>query len=476
MPRLLLVDDNPSIHKIAETLLTASDIALVCAASGAEALALVDRGEAFDVAMVDISMLGMDGWELLAQLRGREATALVPVAMMAGVLDVVDPEKLRNAPIQGFLKKPVELRDLADRVRHILEMPVLPPAPPPLPVAPPPPEARPLPPPFATSPGFQLADHPELLQRFQNRNEEDLLVLGPEDLLPEEPAAEAPVEPLEAWTAPDEPLGLDEPLDLEELDLESLKDLTSSPEPEAAAQPEPLGGAGDEPIELQDFTIEDALDLPPAAVTPDFVQQPPHVPSQALEVPDFELGDTDLPLPTAAAEAPAAPDLPDLFPREDEAPTAAAQAQAAPVDPDFPDWSDDSDSLLAELSSAPPPFEPDVTENLDVVSMALSALLEPGPTPFPMEPLPPEPEATEAEPALDLTPEPDAPFAPTPVPEPLPVPAAKVGGADPLAALLADPVLMDRLAKALVARLGDQVLREIAWEVIPDLAERIQRN
>ena len=42
-------------------------------------------------------------------------------------------------------------------------------------------------------------------------------------------------------------------------------------------------------------------------------------------------------------------------------------------------------------------------------------------------------------------------------------------------ALVADPALMDALAKALVARLGDQVLREIAWEVMPDLAGRLQR-
>jgi hypothetical protein len=41
-------------------------------------------------------------------------------------------------------------------------------------------------------------------------------------------------------------------------------------------------------------------------------------------------------------------------------------------------------------------------------------------------------------------------------------------------ALLADPELVDVLVKALVARLGDQVLREIAWEVMPDLAGRLQ--
>ena len=49
MPRLLLVDDNPSIHKIAETLLAHSAIELVCVESAAEALDLVGRGERFEM-------------------------------------------------------------------------------------------------------------------------------------------------------------------------------------------------------------------------------------------------------------------------------------------------------------------------------------------------------------------------------------------------------------------------------------------
>ena len=35
---------------------------------------------------------------------------------------------------------------------------------------------------------------------------------------------------------------------------------------------------------------------------------------------------------------------------------------------------------------------------------------------------------------------------------------------------------MDRLAEALVARLGDKALREIAWEIMPELAERLRRK
>ena len=92
----------------------------------------------------------------------------------------------------------------------------------------------------------------------------------------------------------------------------------------------------------------------------------------------------------------------------------------------------------------------------------------------------PAPALAEAAPALAEA-APASVFLPAPAPPEAPVtpqPPAAAGPADldPLAAILADPVLMDRLSKAVVARLGDQILREIAWEVIPDLAERIQRN
>ena len=542
MPRLLLVDDNPSIHKIAETLLATTDIALACASSGAEALALIDKGEVFDVAMLDISMMGMDGWELLGNLRKREGTARLPVAMMAGVLDVVDPEKVRLAPIQGFLKKPVELRDLADRVKHLLTMPVLPPAPEPPP--PPPPAA------FATSPGFRLAEVPGLLEPIQEVAD-DLLLLGPEDLFPGEPTVRT--EEVPSQELMDLP-GLDEPLDLEELDLESLRGLSgpAEPEPDFAMEPpvtslrDDLAQLAQPPAELMDFTVQDELESVPAVAPTDLAQALDPMP----EIPDFAQGDTDAepegaaepvqaPSPTPQAAALAASlaefgDLPDLFPSDAEPPSEAAQAQAAPVDPDFLDWSDDSDSLLAELSSAPPPFDPDGPDAGHTASAVLSDILDPTPTSLSLDELETEPQAPPAElpvtpsaelldtslletlevlsldgfdePAAASAPAPEAlaallppetapPVAPTPseaastqphataeLPSTQqqataePPAAAGPAGADPLAALLADPVLMDRLTKAVVARLGDQVLREIAWEVIPDLADRIQRN
>ena len=118
MPRLLLVDDNPSIHRIAESLLANTEVVLVCASSAPEALDLLSRGERFDVALVDTSMPGMDGWGLLERLRALPETARMPIALMAGVLDPIDPARLGRSSIQGFLKKPIDLTTLLHTVER----------------------------------------------------------------------------------------------------------------------------------------------------------------------------------------------------------------------------------------------------------------------------------------------------------------------------------------------------------------------
>jgi CheY-like chemotaxis protein len=466
MPRLLLVDDNQSIHKIAETLLASSDIELVCASSGAEALEKAAGPVPFDVALLDTSMQGMDGWELLERLRADPATSLLPVAMMAGVLDVVDPATLEKAPIQGFLKKPVELRDLAERVRTLLSTPVEPP--------------KVDPPAFETMPYHKPSD--PLLADL-----DDLLLLEPDDVLEDEPVVAA------AATAGggDAPVASSmESLELEELDLEGLKTLSTPDGEEALPESDSREVPTVEDLgQLPDFSPEDAFQDDLTGLITD-------------ELPDLGAA-------PAVAEAPS----------EKPAPSSLPQ-----------DWSDESETLLdlsadavladteEDVIEAPAFPEPDLATQAD---LTLDGFGEPAPEPTPTlipgTPLPPTPASVPPSQALEDLPEPEEvlesagrdtvpPWVATqdmlpPVPEPLaeaipalaaeaepepavpavPSPAATTkpeppASGDPLAAVLADPALMDRLAEAVVARLGEKILREIAWEVIPDIAERLGRN
>lgn len=498
MPRLLLVDDNQRIHQIVETLLTATDIDLTCASSGAEALDLVATGGPFDVALLDTTMQGMDGWELLDRFRRNGATAMMPIAMMAGVLDVVDPETVRKAPIQGFLKKPVELRDLADRVRTLLATPVEPPAPEPEP-APAAATGN-----FETLPYLKLSDHP--------LPDADLLLLEASDLFVEE---EAP--------APDAPL---ESLELEELDLESLKGLAAPPalleaaEPPSADVPElapedayqsgilELGVITDElpdlgpsqelaePSPLPDHLLSPTPSLPvdwsdESETLLEFTREPVRADETTTAIHSMAAAameehsdfDPDSFLDQDAGPAP----TPAFLPEAPENVTPVRLTQVAEADvlgdigdiPDLEDLSALDDTVQSAGRATVPPWASTVSL-LDRVQPTPASLPEPIDEPEPVQEPEPVPEPVqEPEPILLIAPEPV--HVPEPVPAaamalPEPVAAGVSGAADPLAAILADPVLMDRLAKAVVARLGDQALREIAWEVMPELADRLHRN
>jgi CheY-like chemotaxis protein len=492
MPRLLLVDDNPSIHRIAESLLAPTDVELVCVDSAAEALDRIERGERFDVALVDTAMPGMDGWTLLTRLRSMEATARMPIALMAGVLDPVDPAKLARAPIQGFLKKPIELRELGDRVKALLVAPV-PVSPSPFSTVPATPASElmkrvdpPLP---EFRPDVELEPEAQAEAMIQAGFEEDLLLLTVEDLWPEEPALAAT--PAVAAIIPD-PIAFppdlsDVHLELEELDLDSLQDLTGDPLPDLPAmaeeRPEPA------------FDLEPLPDLPSMSEErpePAFDFEPlPDLPSMSEEQPEPAFNFEPLPdLPSMSEEQPEPAfdfePLSTLSIEEEHLVTLSGLEELEALQSDF------------DLES-PSPAVPDVVAPEDefahlpaaALLIALAeeapaagmALAEPATAPaFAAHESPAAPLQEPAAPLADHEPvspaaSGQAPAVPghslLPPKEPVAVSAEQARAV--VHAMLADPVLVDALVKAVVARMGDQVLREIAWEVMPELAGKLQK-
>ena len=474
MPRLLLVDDNPSIHRIAESLLAPTDVDLVCVDSAAEALDRIGRGEHFDVALVDTAMPGMDGWALLARLREMEATAHLPIALMAGVLDPVDPVRLAKAPIQGFLKKPIELRELGDRVRALLAMPV----------------AAAEPPAFASAPHAFASAPPAF-------------VAAPAAFVPEPPAftLEPPSFSAGPAASATELAGTAD-MTLPDLpsDFSFTEEMDSLPPLELASEPEPPG------LE-EDLLILTAEDLWPeegaTEAIPGSLPQPAAVAEVHLELEELDLeslhGLTSEPLPSEPALAPRvveAPPAPQEHPTvEVAAPVAEALAEESLAFTNLESLDDLGAGLeLPPLPESPTeavaPAIPPVVGGIAVAGLAAAAIpllekaQESHATAAEIAPTMSVPASTSTQ---DLS---EAEWA-MPVPEPRLVPgvdsalavpgqAAAVPGQAPLTpgqvqALLADPAVMDALVKAVVARMGDQVVREIAWEVMPELAGRLQR-
>ncbi len=117
--RILVVDDEETIREIVCSMLTIASYKCRQAASGLEALALLDSGEEFELMLSDLMMAELDGIGLLE--RTKEKFPDMPVVMVTAVHDIsVALAALRNGAYD-YLLKPFEREQLLATVRRALE-------------------------------------------------------------------------------------------------------------------------------------------------------------------------------------------------------------------------------------------------------------------------------------------------------------------------------------------------------------------
>ena len=119
---ILYVDDEPDIRTIAVMALELEDgISVRTAASGPEALALVASGNLRpDVVLLDVMMPGMDGPQLLAELRKVQGFEAIPVIFMTAKARGDDVARYRELGAIGVVSKPFDPMTLAGQVRALL--------------------------------------------------------------------------------------------------------------------------------------------------------------------------------------------------------------------------------------------------------------------------------------------------------------------------------------------------------------------
>jgi putative two-component system response regulator len=119
--RVLVVDDDPKVRALLERILRKDGHEIVTAENGQTALAAVDR-QAPDVILSDVTMPGMDGFELCQRLKLNVATRLIPVVMVTGLADRDNRIKGVEIGADEFLTKPVDPQELRARVRSMMRL------------------------------------------------------------------------------------------------------------------------------------------------------------------------------------------------------------------------------------------------------------------------------------------------------------------------------------------------------------------
>ncbi|MCI2879356.1 response regulator transcription factor [Staphylococcus hominis] len=116
MIKCLIVDDDPKLLHYVSKHLEADHIKTVTHSSGEQALKYLNH-HLVDIAVVDIMMTGMDGFELCQLLKDRYQ---LPVIMLTARDALSDKERAFVSGTDDYVTKPFEIKELLFRIRAVL--------------------------------------------------------------------------------------------------------------------------------------------------------------------------------------------------------------------------------------------------------------------------------------------------------------------------------------------------------------------
>jgi len=119
MALVLIVDDEPNILLSLEFLMQQAGLEVATAGDAEQALALIQQ-QTPDLILLDISLPGMSGFDLLEQLRRSPDTRALPVVMLTAHGREMEKEKGMALGASDYITKPFSTHALMERVLALL--------------------------------------------------------------------------------------------------------------------------------------------------------------------------------------------------------------------------------------------------------------------------------------------------------------------------------------------------------------------
>lgn len=120
MLEVLIVDDSPAIRASVTTILRGEGMKALEASSAEDALGQLKSGALKpNLFLVDLNMPGMNGIDLIRQIRTMPAFRFVPILMMTTESQQAKRTEAKSAGATGWLVKPVPPADLLRVVKQV---------------------------------------------------------------------------------------------------------------------------------------------------------------------------------------------------------------------------------------------------------------------------------------------------------------------------------------------------------------------
>ena len=120
---ILIVDDQPAMVQLLANFLSESGYVNVTSTTKPRDVQELHRRNEYDLILLDLQMPAMDGFEVMAALKGNEAEAYLPVIVLTAQPD----HKVRalQCGAKDFISKPFDLIEVRTRLYNMLEVRLL---------------------------------------------------------------------------------------------------------------------------------------------------------------------------------------------------------------------------------------------------------------------------------------------------------------------------------------------------------------
>jgi DNA-binding response OmpR family regulator len=116
---VLVADDDEDILELVSLQLERGNIEVIQARTGDEALTLVEERRP-DLAVLDVMMPGVNGYEVVKKLRGSAHVGAMPLILLTARAGGGDAQHGYQVGADDYIKKPFSPAELRDRVEALL--------------------------------------------------------------------------------------------------------------------------------------------------------------------------------------------------------------------------------------------------------------------------------------------------------------------------------------------------------------------
>ena len=117
--KVLLVDDEADTQQVMVPLLEHYGISATCAYTAEEALEIL-RHQPTTVAIIDLALPRMNGWEMLKTMRENPATANIPAVAMTAYHSTTVAQEAITAGFAAFFPKPINARTFVEDLERAI--------------------------------------------------------------------------------------------------------------------------------------------------------------------------------------------------------------------------------------------------------------------------------------------------------------------------------------------------------------------